>query len=61
MKSTDPFQLPGFRQLAQAFILLVVLMTAFDAALQWLSLSLHHQALLVPELIFPMSLLTALF
>jgi hypothetical protein len=40
---------------------LVLLLLAFDSALQWLSFSLHQQPLIAPELLFPMSWLSVLF
>jgi len=61
MNTQDSIQLPGARQLIIAFIVLVLLLLAFDSVLQWLSFSLHQQPLLAPELLFPMSWLSVLF
>lgn len=61
MNTQDSIQLPGLRQLITAFIVLVLLLLAFDSALQWLSFSLHQQQLIAPELLFPMSWLSVLF
>ena len=61
MNTTNPIQLPGLRQLISAFIVLVLLLLAFDSVLQWLSLGLHHHALIAQELLFPMSWLSVLF
>lgn len=61
MSTSDQIQLPGLRQLIVAFVILVLLLLAFDSALQWLSFSLHQQPLVAPELLFPMSWLSVLF
>ena len=61
MNTQDSIQLPGLRQLITAFIVLVLLLLAFDSTLQWLSFSLHQQPLIAPELLFPMSWLSILF
>ena len=61
MNTQDSIQLPGARQLIIAFIVLVLVLLAFDSALQWLSFSLHQQPLIAPELLFPMSWLSVLF
>lgn len=61
MNTPDQIQLPGLRQLIIAFVVLVLLLLAFDSALQWLSFSLHQQPLIAPELLFPMSWLSVLF
>lgn len=61
MNTQDSIQLPGIRQLITAFVVLVVLLLAFDSALQWLSFSLHQQPLVAPEVLFPMSWLSVLF
>ena len=60
MNTQDSIQLPGLRQLITAFVVLVLLLLAFDSALQWLSFSLHQQPLIAPELLFPMSWLLIL-
>ena len=61
MSTSEQIQLPGLRQLIVAFVILVLLLLAFDSALQWLSFSLHQQPLVAPELLFPMSWLSVLF
>ena len=61
MNKSDPIQLPGLRQLLTAFIVLVLLLLAFDSVLQWLNLGLHRHSLIAPELLFPMSWLSVLF
>lgn len=61
MNTPDSIQLPGLRQLVTAFVVLVLLLLAFDSILQWLSFSLHQQPLLAPEVLFPMSWLSAFF
>lgn len=61
MNTQDSIQLPGLRQLITAFVVLVLLLLAFDSVLQWLSFSLHQQSLIAPELLFPMSWLSVLF
>ena len=61
MNTQDSIQLPRLRQLMTAFGVLVLLLLAFDSALQWLSFSLHQQPLIAPELLFPMSWLSVLF
>jgi hypothetical protein len=61
MNTTNSIQLPGLRQLITAFVVLVLLLLAFDSVLQWLSFSLHLQPLVAPEMLFPMSWLSVLF
>lgn len=61
MNTENPIQLPGIRQLSSAFLMLVLLMLAFDSVLQWLSFSLHKQPLIAPELLFSMNWLSVLF
>ncbi len=61
MNTQDQIQLPGPRQLIIAFVVLVLVLLAFDSVLQLLSFSLHQQPLMAPELLFPMSWLTILF
>ncbi|MCA1931779.1 hypothetical protein [Rheinheimera sp.] len=60
MNTPDQIQLPGLRQLLTAFIVLVLMLLAFDSVLQWLSFSLHQQSL-AAELLFPMGWLSVLF
>lgn len=60
MNTQDSIQLPGLRQLLTAFIVLVLMLLAFDSVLQWLSFSLHQQSL-AAELLFPVSWLSVLF
>lgn len=61
MKTPEQIQLPGLRQLVSAFLGLVLLLLAFDSALQWLSFNLHQQPLIAAELLFPINWLSVLF
>jgi hypothetical protein len=60
MNTPDQIQLPGLRQLLTAFVVLVLMLLAFDSVLQWLSFGLHQQSL-AAELLFPMNWLSVLF
>ncbi len=61
MNKSDPIQLPGLRQLMGAFIVLVLLLLAFDSALQWISINLHRSSFIAPELVLSVRWLSALF
>ncbi|MBU1621693.1 MAG: hypothetical protein KJ556_19985 [Gammaproteobacteria bacterium] len=61
MNTQDSIQLPGLRQLLSAFIVLVLILLAFDSTLEWLSFNLQQQPFVAPELLLPMSWLAILF
>lgn len=61
MNTQDLIQLPGPRQLLSAFIVLVLILLAFDSTLEWLSFNLQQQPFVAPELLLPMSWLAILF